>query len=160
MRGAPDGRHCATPIRPPTPRRPAHPKGTIGRPGPAQRPHTDRSWPPRSPGGAGVSFRPSTRVVYEEKAISQAPGFLDDPEGLREVLDVVDRLAEEPRPAGSFPYGSPDLRRLRAGGWSPRRQRSLASVQGRVIRHTFPRTAGTPRLARAAGTGPRARSHL
>ena len=48
-----------------------------------------------------------------EKAISQAAGFLDDPEGLCEVLDAVDRLAEDPRPA---PYGSPDLRRLRAGG--------------------------------------------
>ncbi|HWM95466.1 MAG TPA: hypothetical protein VNO54_00265 [Streptosporangiaceae bacterium] len=80
------------------------------------RPHTDRSWPPRSPGGAGASFRPSTRVVYEEKAISQAAGFLDDPEGLLEVLDAVDQLAEDPRPAGSFQYGSPDLRRLRAGG--------------------------------------------
>jgi hypothetical protein len=44
--------------------------------------------------------------------ISQAAGFLDDPEGLREMLDVVDRLAEDPRPAGSFPRGSPDLRRM------------------------------------------------
>ena len=31
------------------------------------------------------------------------------------MLDAVDRLAEDPRPAGSFPYGSPDLRR--AAGW-------------------------------------------
>src|SRR5260370_7769907 len=114
MRGAPDGRHCATPIRPPTPRRPAHPKGTVGRPGPAPRPHTDRSWPPRSPGGAGASFRPSTRVVYEEKAISQAPGFLDDPEGLCEVLDVVDRLAEEP-----VQPGRSRTDRQICGGWGP-----------------------------------------
>jgi hypothetical protein len=35
-----------------------HPTCTIGRPGPAPRPHTDRSWPPRWPGGAGASFRP------------------------------------------------------------------------------------------------------
>jgi mRNA-degrading endonuclease RelE of RelBE toxin-antitoxin system len=28
---------------------------------------------------------------------------------------TIDRLADDPRPAGSFPYGSPDLRRLRAG---------------------------------------------
>jgi mRNA interferase RelE/StbE len=48
--------------------------------------------------------------------ISQAAGFLDDPEGLCEVLDVVDRLAGDSRPAGSFPYGAPDLRRLRPGG--------------------------------------------
>ena len=57
----------------------------------------------------------SLRVEYDEKAISQAAAFLDDPQGIREVLDVIDRLADDPRPAGSFPYGSPDLRRLRVG---------------------------------------------
>jgi mRNA interferase RelE/StbE len=58
----------------------------------------------------------SLQVVYEEKAIDQAAGFLaDDPEGLRAVLAAIDRLADDPRPAGSFPYGSPDLRRLRVG---------------------------------------------
>ncbi len=31
------------------------------------------------------------------------------------MLDAIDRLADDPRPAGSFPYGSPDLRRLRVG---------------------------------------------
>jgi mRNA interferase RelE/StbE len=31
------------------------------------------------------------------------------------MLDAVARLADEPRPAGSFPYGSPDRRRLRIG---------------------------------------------
>jgi mRNA interferase RelE/StbE len=31
------------------------------------------------------------------------------------VLDAIDRLADDPRPTGSFPYGSPDLRRLRVG---------------------------------------------
>ena len=61
-------------------------------------------------------FGPPLGVVYEEKAISQAAGFPGDPEGLCEVLDAVDRLAEDSRPAGSFPYGSPDLRRLRASG--------------------------------------------
>ena len=46
----------------------------------------------------------SLRVIYEEKAINQAAGFLaDDPPGLRAVLDAVDRLAGDPRPAGSFP---------------------------------------------------------
>ncbi len=57
----------------------------------------------------------SLRVDYDERAISQAAAFLDDPHGIREVLDAIDRLADEPRPAGSFPYGSPDLRRLRVG---------------------------------------------
>jgi mRNA interferase RelE/StbE len=46
----------------------------------------------------------SLRVIYEEKAINQAAGFLaDDPTGLGVVLDAVDRLADDPRPAGSFP---------------------------------------------------------
>ena len=57
----------------------------------------------------------SLRIEYDERAISQAAAFLDDLPGLREVLDAIDRLADDPRPAGSFPYGSPDLRRLRAG---------------------------------------------
>ena len=54
-------------------------------------------------------------MAVPQKAISQAAAFLDDPQGIREVLDVIDRLADDPRPAGSFPYGSPDLRRLRVG---------------------------------------------
>jgi len=57
----------------------------------------------------------SLRVDYDERAIDQAAAFLDDPQGMRAVLDAIDRLADDPRPAGSFPYGSPDLRRLRVG---------------------------------------------
>ena len=57
----------------------------------------------------------SLRVDYDERAISQAAAFLDDPHGIRAVLDAIDQLADDPRPAGSFPYGSPDLRRLRVG---------------------------------------------
>jgi mRNA interferase RelE/StbE len=57
----------------------------------------------------------SLRVDYDERAIDEAAAFLDDPQGMRAVLDAIDRLADDPRPAGSFPYGSPDLRRLRAG---------------------------------------------
>jgi mRNA interferase RelE/StbE len=57
----------------------------------------------------------SLRVDYDERAINQAVAFLDDPLGIRAVLDAIDRLADDPRPAGSFPYGSPDLRRLRVG---------------------------------------------
>lgn len=56
----------------------------------------------------------SLQVIWEAQAIDQAAGFLrDDPDGVREMLDVVARLAEEPRPAVSFPYGSPERRRLR-----------------------------------------------
>ncbi|MGH3224291.1 MAG: type II toxin-antitoxin system RelE family toxin [Streptosporangiaceae bacterium] len=57
----------------------------------------------------------SLRIDYDERAISQAAAFLDDPHGIRAILDAIDRLADDPRPAGSFPYGSPDLRRLRVG---------------------------------------------
>ncbi len=57
----------------------------------------------------------SLRVDYDERAINQAAAFLDDPQGVRAVLDAIDRLTDDPRPAGSFPYGTPDLRRLRVG---------------------------------------------
>ena len=57
----------------------------------------------------------SLQVDYDERAIDQAAAFLDDPQGIRAVLDAIDQLADDPRPAGSFPYGSPDLRRLRVG---------------------------------------------
>jgi mRNA interferase RelE/StbE len=55
------------------------------------------------------------RADYDQRAISQAAAFLDDPPGIRAALDVTGQLADDPRPDGSFPYGSPDLRRLRAG---------------------------------------------
>ena len=44
------------------------------------------------------------------------------------MLDAVGRLAGDPRPAGSFPYGSPDLRRLRAG-----RYRVMYEINGDVV---------------------------
>ena len=50
-----------------------------------------------------------------ERAVSQAAAFLNDPQGMRAVLDAIDWLADDPRPAGSFAYGWPDLRRLRIG---------------------------------------------
>ena len=58
----------------------------------------------------------SFQVIWEAQAIDQAAGFLrDDPNGVREMLNAVAQLTEEPRPTGSFPYGSPDRRRLRIG---------------------------------------------
>jgi len=42
----------------------------------------------------------SVQVIREAQAIDQAAGFLsDDPDGVREMLDAVARLTEEPRPA-------------------------------------------------------------
>jgi len=58
----------------------------------------------------------SFEILFEERAISRAAEFLvDDPEGVRAILDTIDALADEPRPPGSFPFGSPDVRRLRVG---------------------------------------------
>ncbi|HYX60163.1 MAG TPA: type II toxin-antitoxin system RelE/ParE family toxin [Streptosporangiaceae bacterium] len=70
----------------------------------------------------------SLRVDYDERAISQASAFLDDPQGMRAVVDAIDRLAEDPRPTESFPYGSPDLRRLRVG-----RYRVLYEITEEVV---------------------------
>jgi mRNA interferase RelE/StbE len=70
----------------------------------------------------------SLRVEYDERAIDHAATFLDDPQGLRATLDAIDRLADDPRPSGSFPYGSPDLRRLRVG-----RYRVLYEITEHVV---------------------------
>jgi mRNA interferase RelE/StbE len=84
----------------------------------------------------------SRQIVWEAQAIDQAAGFLrDDPDGVREMLDAVARLADEPRPAGSFPYGSPDRRRLRIGRY-------------RVITTSLPRRC---RFGTSAVPGPEAK---
>jgi mRNA interferase RelE/StbE len=80
----------------------------------------------------------SLDVVFEERAIGQAAGFLDDdPAGLRAVLDAIDRLVDDPRPVASFPFGSPDLRRLRVG-----RYRVLCAIEADRI------SMGTSRAGR------------
>ena len=58
----------------------------------------------------------SYQVNWEMHALDLTAGFLsDDPIGVAALWEGVSRLSDEPRPADSFPYGSPDLRRLRAG---------------------------------------------
>jgi mRNA interferase RelE/StbE len=55
-------------------------------------------------------------IVWSERALNTAAGFLgDDPQGLRQLLDAVDRLADDAQPASSVQYGSSALRRLRVG---------------------------------------------
>ncbi|MBT2457144.1 type II toxin-antitoxin system RelE/ParE family toxin [Streptomyces sp. ISL-86] len=55
-------------------------------------------------------------IVWDEPAIDPAARFLkDDADGLRQLMDAVDLLADQPRPEGSTPYGSPDLRRMHVG---------------------------------------------
>jgi mRNA interferase RelE/StbE len=56
------------------------------------------------------------KVIWSERAIDQAAGFLkDDPDGLRQLFAAVDLLADDPRPSGTAEYGTPDKRRLRTG---------------------------------------------
>jgi len=58
----------------------------------------------------------SYQVDWEIRALDLTAGFLrDDPTGVVALWGGVNRLAGEPRPSESFAYGSPDLRRLRAG---------------------------------------------
>ncbi|MER7983630.1 type II toxin-antitoxin system RelE/ParE family toxin [Streptomyces sp. NPDC095817] len=55
-------------------------------------------------------------IVWGESAIDAAAPFLkDDADGLRQLMDAVDLLADQPRPEGSTAYGSPDLRRVHVG---------------------------------------------
>jgi mRNA interferase RelE/StbE len=58
----------------------------------------------------------SYQVNWEILALDQAAGFLsDDDAGVAALWESISQLADQPRPPESFPYGSPDLRRLRAG---------------------------------------------
>jgi mRNA interferase RelE/StbE len=58
----------------------------------------------------------SYEVNWEIRALDQAAGFLrEDPAGVAALWEIVSRLTTDPRPPESFAYGSPDLRRLRAG---------------------------------------------
>ena len=82
----------------------------------------------------------SLRIDYDERAISQAAGFLDDPQGVQELLDAIDRLADDPRPPGAFPYGSPDVRRLRVGRYRVLYEISEEAV---AIRHVARGVAGS-----------------
>jgi mRNA interferase RelE/StbE len=55
-------------------------------------------------------------VVWEPVALDVATRFLvDDPEGLRDLFEAVDALADEPRPPHAFPLGTSGLHRLRVG---------------------------------------------
>jgi mRNA interferase RelE/StbE len=55
------------------------------------------------------------RQVVIEEAVSLSLGkYLDDPAGLNEVLEAIDALADDPRPARSVPWG-PVMSRLHVG---------------------------------------------
>ncbi|MGH3384744.1 MAG: type II toxin-antitoxin system RelE family toxin [Nocardioidaceae bacterium] len=45
-------------------------------------------------------------VVWVDEAFGAAQTYMtDDPDGLAQVFDAVDLLADEPRPAGAFAWG-------------------------------------------------------
>ena len=55
-------------------------------------------------------------IIWEPRVVAAASRFLeDDADGLKQVLAATSHLRIEPRPEGSAPYGSPDLRRIRIG---------------------------------------------
>lgn len=69
------------------------------------------------------------KLIIEAQATAQASAFLaDDSQGLAEVLRAIDELPNDPRPADSFEFGSPDRRRIRVG-----RYRVLYEIQDDVI---------------------------
>lgn len=56
-------------------------------------------------------------IIFEPHALDAAARFLaEDPAGLSKVLDAIDELAHDPRPAASTAYG-PDIRRLRVDAY-------------------------------------------
>ncbi|MER8069019.1 type II toxin-antitoxin system RelE/ParE family toxin [Streptomyces sp. NPDC094034] len=55
-------------------------------------------------------------IHWRDSALKAADRFMaDDPVGLLQVFASLDLLAQEPRPDGSFAYGSPDIRRVQVG---------------------------------------------
>ncbi|MGC0338316.1 type II toxin-antitoxin system RelE family toxin [Streptomyces sp. SLBN-8D4] len=57
-------------------------------------------------------------IVFEPRALDAGARFLkEDPGGLAMVLDAIDELAHNPRPATSVPYGSQHVRRLHVGDY-------------------------------------------
>lgn len=79
-------------------------------------------------------------ITFEPSALNSAARFLEeDPSGLALVLDTIDKLADDPRPTGSTPYGSPDLRRLRVGDY-----RVMYVIEDDVIRILVTHLGRTP----------------
>lgn len=69
-------------------------------------------------------------IIFEPRALNAAARFpKEDPGGLAMVLNSIDKLDHDPRPAGSVPYGSPSLRRLHTGDY-----RVLYGIEEDMIR--------------------------
>ncbi|MGW0846447.1 type II toxin-antitoxin system RelE family toxin [Streptomyces sp. NPDC002787] len=79
-------------------------------------------------------------ITFEPHALNSAARFLEeDPSGLALLLDTIDKLADDPRPAGSIPYGTPDIRRLHVGDY-----RVLYVIDDDVIRILVTHLGRTP----------------
>jgi len=58
----------------------------------------------------------SRQVVWDTAALDTAAGILkSDPDGLLQLMNAVDRLAQNPRPPESLEFASADVRRLFIG---------------------------------------------
>ena len=58
------------------------------------------------------------RTDFSDEALAAAARHMKgDVPGVRSLLDAIDVLADDPRPTNAFPYGSPDVLRLRVGPW-------------------------------------------
>ncbi|WP_149829256.1 type II toxin-antitoxin system RelE family toxin [Streptomyces tailanensis] len=78
-------------------------------------------------------------ITFEPHALNAAARFLEeDPSGLALLLDTIDKLADDPRPAGSTAYG-PRTRRLRVGQY-----RVLYVIDDDVIRILVTHLGRTP----------------
>ncbi|WAU85496.1 type II toxin-antitoxin system RelE/ParE family toxin [Streptomyces sp. Qhu-G9] len=79
-------------------------------------------------------------ISFDPHALNSAARSLkEDPSGLALLLDTIDKLADDPRPAGSIPYGSPDLGRLHIGDY-----RGLYVIDNDVIRILITHLGRTP----------------
>lgn len=76
----------------------------------------------------------SYQIIWRTRVIDAATRFLkDDPDGLRQLFDAVDLLADDPRPAGTAAFGSPDLRRMHVGRYRVMYEITQATVTIVVI---------------------------
>ncbi|MFF0626607.1 type II toxin-antitoxin system RelE/ParE family toxin [Streptomyces sp. NPDC004296] len=93
--------------------------------------------------------------MRDEPALDAAALFLkDDPEGLRQLFASIDLLAECPRPEGSIPHGSPDLRRIHSGRYRARYEISDTTVTVVVIHVGRAARPGTRGPAAGPATSP------
>jgi hypothetical protein len=88
------------------------------------------------------------RVVVEESVSLSLGKYLDEPVALAEVMNAIDALADDPRPAGSVPWG-PTISSFMSGYTgcftrSARRRSAYAESTVVVSRSSFGQTPRPP----------------